>query len=390
MKHVRLAYAGCVLLLGLGAWCIGQGASAAPSPLPQGCTCGCGGTPRPFCAHRCGGDPCTGGAKAQASSAAGCTCGCGGTPRPACAHSCGGGPCTGSRIANSRIIIGQVVENQPASFSVVGSNGNALTGFVVEFDNGQRATSDDKGQATFTPTGHKPLVATIAGITGTTVAVLTAEQASKQPSRVPRFASAGNELQVTRPGMFDGQASNTRASLGSQRCGVLSEAAHQATIYVPWNAPLGDTTLVIEDQAQKLEQPITVVRFSLHASKTTLARGETTQGMAAIEGATQNLAGGVVQIHNLSTEIVELQLTGGGKGNVLEKHIEPGMIHDNRIEIPFTIHARRAGGFQLVGGVSDPKAPNVAGCSCGCGGTPRPACAYSCGGGPCTGASVRR
>jgi len=283
-----------------------------------------------------------------------------------------------------------VVENQPASFSVVGPNGNALTGVVVEFDNGQRVTTNDRGEATFTPTGRKALVATIPGIAGTTIAVLTAEQASQAPSRVPRFASAGNEMQVTRPGMFDGQADSTHATLGGRPCAVVSEAPHQAIVYVPWNAPAGATTLHIEDRGQTLEQPITLVRFSLHADNLTLARNQTTRGMAIIEGADKNLVGGLVRIHNLSTEIVALQLTGGGKGNVLEKRIEPGMIHNGRIEIPFTIRAHRAGGFQLVGGVSDPQAPNVAGCSCGCGGTPRPACAYSCGGGPCTGASVRR
>ena len=31
-------------------------------------------------------------------AAATCSCGCGGTPRPACAHSCGGTPCTGGNF----------------------------------------------------------------------------------------------------------------------------------------------------------------------------------------------------------------------------------------------------------------------------------------------------
>ncbi len=389
MKNLRLAYLGFTLLLGFAAWWLGQGANAAPAPLPAGCACGCGDTPRPFCAHRCGGNPCTGATSAQPSAAAGCTCGCGGTPRPACAHSCGGDPCTGGALRNSRMIIGQVVEKQPASFSVVGQNGNALTGFVVEFDNGQRATTDNRGEATFTPAGRKQLRASIPGIASTAVEVLTAEQARQAPARVPHFATAGNEMRVTRGSLFDGRANNTNAMVGSQRCAVMFESPSQAILHVPAETPLGSTALHIEDQGQTLDQPLSVVSFALRADKLTLIKGESTRGMAVIEGADQSLAGGVVRIHNLSTEIIALELTGGGKGNQLEKRIEPGMIRNGRIEIPFTIRSRRGGGFQIIGGVFDPQTMGAT-CSCGCGGTPRPACAHSCGGNPCTGGAARR
>src|SRR4051812_22437964 len=163
----------------------------APAP-PAACKCGCGGTARPFCAHRCDGKPCTGNKTADdtpptsTSAAAKCGCGCKGTPRPACAHVCDGNPCTGKSLKNSRLIVGQVVENQPASFSLVGENGNSLTGYVVEFDDGERATTDDKGMGTFTPKARR-VVAKVAEVTSTPLSVIGTKEASEQHANVPRF-----------------------------------------------------------------------------------------------------------------------------------------------------------------------------------------------------------
>jgi len=326
---------------------------------------------------------------AAQSAAATCACGCGGTPRPACAHSCGGNPCTGGAIANSRIIVGEVVENAPASFTVVAPNGSTLTGFVVEFNNGQRATTDERGAATFIPMGRRTLRATIPAITATNVRVVTQDQANRTPSRVPRFATAGNHMSVSRAGFFDGRANNTQASIGGMSCAVMFEAPHQAILSVPQGTPAGPSQLRIEDQGRMLEQPIDVVSFSLQADRLQLLRGETTQGRAIVEGAGPSLAGGVIRIQNLSTEIIELRLVSGSGTDKLEKRIDPSMIQNGRIEVPLILRGRRGGSFQVVGGVYDPQALASATCSCGCGGTPRPACAHSCGGNPCTGATLR-
>jgi hypothetical protein len=311
-----------------------------------------------------------------------CKCGCAGTARPACAHSCGGNPCTGASITYSHVIIGDVVENQPATFSVVAPNGTALAGFVVDFDNGQQVTTDDHGFAMFTPTGHTDLSAKISDICSTKVHVLTSDDAAKLPPSAPHFAMAGNQMSVTQPGLFDGIASNTHASIGDTQCNVMAEAPGQAILKLPSETPLGSSQLHIEDNGRKLDQPISVIRFSLQADSTTLARNQTTKGKAIIDGAGPALVGGVIHINNLSAETVKLQAAGGS--DTITKRIEPGMIKDGRIEIPMTIHASRAGGFLIVGGVYDSTA-RAAKCSCGCGGTPRPACAHSCGGTPCTG-----
>lgn len=52
------------------------------------CKCGCGGTPRPYCAHRDCACARTGVAEEAPALAmtAGCSCACGGTTQPACAH----------------------------------------------------------------------------------------------------------------------------------------------------------------------------------------------------------------------------------------------------------------------------------------------------------------
>lgn len=321
-------------------------------------------------------------ARGQTNLAATCKCGCAGTARPACAHSCGGNPCTGASITYSHIIIGDVVENQPTTFSALAPNGTALAGFVVDFDNGQHVTTDDHGFATFTPTGHMDLNAKISDVCATKVHVLTSDDAAKLRPSVPHFAMAGNQLSVTRPGMFDGIAGNTHASIGETQCPVLAESLGQAILKVPAETPLGSSQLHIEGGGQKFDQRISVIRFSLRADRTTLRRGESTKGAAIVEGCDPSLLGGLIRLQNLSPETIKLQAAGGS--DIIEKRIEPGMIKKGRIEIPMTIHATQGGGFIILGGVYDSTA-RAAKCSCGCGGTPRPACAHSCGGTPCTG-----
>ncbi|MGH9554253.1 MAG: hypothetical protein ACRD2Y_00390, partial [Terriglobales bacterium] len=334
--------------------CLGWVGHVGAGP-PAACSCGCGGTPRPACAHSCGGTPCTDGvASSKPSAAAGCTCGCGGTPRPACAHSCGGTPCTGSSLKNSRIIMGQVVENQPATFSVVGQNGNALTGFVVEFDRKQKSTTDRKGEAGFVPEKRGKVMAEVPGVARTAIQVISQEEARSAPQRVPRFAQAGDHFSVTQGGLFDGHASNTQASLDQQACAVMFEAPHQAIVYLPEAISTGAHTLSIEDQGRKLEKPLSVIRLQLSADKLNLAKHEVTRGRVVIEGADNSLVGGQLHIENLSTEIVELTLTGssGKRSHVLS--IQPGMIRDGKIEVPFTIRAKRGGAFSLLARVADP------------------------------------
>jgi hypothetical protein len=318
-----------------------------------------------------------------ATVAATCSCGCGGTARPACAHSCGGNPCTGASMKYSQIIIGDVVEGKPATFSAMASNGTALTGFVVDFDDGQHVTTDSHGQGVFTPTARKKLEATITDVCATGVRVITSDEADKLPLSVPRFFVAGTRCPITVPGMFDGDASNTHVSIGETQCPVLAESPRQAILSIPPETPLGASQLHVEDHGQKLDRPVSVIRFSMRADKTTLRKGEATKGMAIVDGAGPVLVGGVIHLTNLSPQTIQLQAAGGSEK--ITKTIESGMIKNGRIEIPLNIHATQGGGFLIVGVVSDPNAKAAAKCSCGCGGTPRPACAHSCGGNPCTG-----
>lgn len=67
-----------------------DGPATTVSLSGNGCTCGCGGTPRPYCAHadcKCAKAKQIIGDSATATAAGnGCDCGCGGTPRPYCAY----------------------------------------------------------------------------------------------------------------------------------------------------------------------------------------------------------------------------------------------------------------------------------------------------------------
>jgi len=58
-------------------------------PHYAGCSCGCGGTPQPACAHKgcsCANTSAVSTQSSGPSQRTTCSCGCGGTPQPACAH----------------------------------------------------------------------------------------------------------------------------------------------------------------------------------------------------------------------------------------------------------------------------------------------------------------
>jgi hypothetical protein len=78
--------------------------SAGPSKQAT-CSCGCGGTAQPACAHK--GCSCSKAAIASALERASCSCGCGGTAQPACAHK--GCVCSKTAAASS----GESVSLQP-------------------------------------------------------------------------------------------------------------------------------------------------------------------------------------------------------------------------------------------------------------------------------------
>jgi hypothetical protein len=65
-----------------GCSCAKTSAASTQSPEYAGCTCGCGGTAQPACAHK----GCACSKALETSAIAGCSCGCGGTAQPACAH----------------------------------------------------------------------------------------------------------------------------------------------------------------------------------------------------------------------------------------------------------------------------------------------------------------
>ena len=319
-----------------------------------------------------------------------CTCGCGGTPRPSCAHSCKGVPCTGATMSHSRIVAGEVVEQAPATLTVVAANGAALQGFVMDLGRRGQMTTDAKGQVVLKPDSRNAIQARIENVTGATISMIAARDAAGAASKVPRYATVGSDVSVTRAGLFDGRAENTTATVGSTTCHVLFEAPHQAILAVPGETPLGTATLKLQDGGRTFEQPMRLVRLGISADDLQLERGVMTNGRVTIEGADDTLVGGVIRLENLSTEIIELEVTGMRGSDSLQRRIEKGMIKDGSITIPLTIRGRQRGPFTVVATLFDPEALTSARCSCGCGGTPRPACAHSCKGNPCTGTTIRR
>lgn len=293
-------------------------------------------------------------------------------------------------MSHSRLVAGETVEQQPATISLVAANGVKLEGFVIALDRAGKLTTNATGHALLTPASRRSIPATVDAVTATNVQVISASGAAQAPSRVPKFATIGGDVSVTRPGLFDGNAGNTKAAIGSVTCHVLFEAPHQSIFSVPADAPMGTASLRLEDGGRTFEQPMRLVKLGISADDLRLERGVTTNGRVTIEGADDLLVGGVLRIENLSREIIELEISGARGSDSLQRRIDKAMIKDGLITVPLTITGRQRGAFNVVATLFDPAALTTANCSCGCGGTPRPACAHSCKGNPCLGAAIKR
>lgn len=100
-------------------------------------------------------------------------------------------------------------------------------------------------------------------------------------------------------------------------------------------------------------------------------------------------AGCTLQVQNLSPSTIKIQPTGvkttAGSGDAFKITLTDTMVAGGAVEVPFVINSLKTGSFSVVATLTDPADSQKKTCTCGCKGTPRPACAHSCGGDPCTG-----
>jgi hypothetical protein len=117
------------------------------------------------------------------------------------------------------------------------------------------------------------------------------------------LTQAGHPTPVQGP--FDGDASNTTATMGDQNCPILAESPRQVVVMAP-GQPTGNVPLNVTEQGQPaLQTNISNIAVSLETPRTTLRRGERTQVTMRVAGL-QGLPAPVV-VDLWASESVRLQ-----------------------------------------------------------------------------------
>ncbi len=184
----------------------------------------------------------------------------------------------------------------------------------------------------------------------------------------PATAAVNFELpqiaQITRLariiGPFDGDATNTRCSVGGQTAAIIAESPRQAFIRTP-SGLIGMTGVTLNERGQQTSAPIRIVGVNLSAPKTTLLKGEKTTvsvTVSGLEGITN-----AVPLEIVTTGTVNMQ-----GGNIQNIRIEPAQVSTTgTFTKSMGLTGTSAGGFNVTGTVlvAGPAAAND-GCKCVC------------------------
>lgn len=233
--------------------------------------------------------------------------------------------------AGSRVILtGTVVAEEEATLTVVGTQGQRLSGVVVDV-NGEPETSDRNGQVLFavgTALGvlrvTLPSLPDHPGVEAPIVAAPPATLDSGPPvlENVSRFPGAGSELPITGQG-FAGDAAGNTVSVGSHELPVLAASPTGLVVATPVDA-LGNLgpLVVTTDSGSSEPVPVTFVRLRLEGGRTRLGRGQTSVRRVFVEGTDEPVP---LRITNLSPAIVSMEggdaivvETSGGKSNAAQ------------------------------------------------------------------------
>lgn len=120
----------------------------------------------------------------------------------------------------------------------------------------------------------------------------------------PTHALVGEPLRIT--GNFDGDASNTKCSLGNKELPVLAESTSQCFLLFPQDAAGLHTLTVKENDKQKCTQQVSGVDMQVSAGKLNLLKGQTTYIDVTISNL-QNLPDtAFLTINNITRDVVVL------------------------------------------------------------------------------------
>jgi hypothetical protein len=152
---------------------------------------------------------------------------------------------------------------------------------------------------------------------------------------IPPLAQAGQPLLVTGP--FDGNAENTKVSIGGKDAAVLAESPRGLVVRSPFDS-LGPANMSAGEQGNIAQGTIRNVRVILSASKTRLVNGETASLGVEVLGLGQQSTPTPVRL----TATGPVQMQGGNVQTIMAAPGTDGIFHNTRI-----LQASAAGAYSV-------------------------------------------
>ena len=122
---------------------------------------------------------------------------------------------------------------------------------------------------------------------------------------IPSHALIASPLRITGP--FDGDASNTKCTVGSLPCEIIAESNRGCFIKFPENVKGINEIKIAEKENPPCKSNISAVDMNVSANKLSLLKGEKTQINVAISGLQQLPSNATLDIVNKTENIVVLQ-----------------------------------------------------------------------------------
>ncbi len=158
--------------------------------------------------------------------------------------------------------------------------------------------------------------------------------------KIPKYLRAGETEQIT--GAFDGDYSNSKLIIDEQRIDILAESPGALFIKIP--EPLnGENHIEVIDQDLSLDTYTNIIDLSLHASKLTLGKGESSTIFIEVSGLNKFESVVPVSVSNLSP--ANIFMDGGNEQHFL---IKPDDIDaEGFFRKDLKVTASKAGGFSV-------------------------------------------
>ncbi len=204
-------------------------------------------------------------------------------------------------------------------------NAAELKGYVVEFENQKSPVSDGVIRRIHLARGISTTRLILLDAKGKQIAASPRFEVPSRPwasppntFKLPTLGQAGRPIEIQGP--FDGDSSNTKATVGGTQAGVLAESPRKLIVESPSDA-VGPSEIKVTKNGTTSTGPFRNLKIDLTAPKTSLARGESTElhvQVSGLEGITQPIP---IQLQNQTPSSVNL--AGGNTQNIV---IQPSQV----------------------------------------------------------------